>query len=164
MGKEQEMLIVASSRFGELQVPAGSVIEFPAGIIGFPHHKRYIMVEQRPPFCWLQSVDDQSLAFVVVDGLEFGEAYQPDPPSKDSEIELQPDDEYALLVIVTVRPDPSQTTANLKAPVFVNLRNHLGVQVIYDDPKLSTRFPLWSVENETDSESKQPSEDPNKGD
>ncbi len=51
-------------------------------------------------------------------------------------------------MIVTVRPDPSLTTANLKAPVFVNLRNRKGVQVIFDDPRLSTRHPLWSSEAE----------------
>jgi flagellar assembly factor FliW len=40
------------------------------------------------------------------------------------------------------------TTANLKAPIFVNLRNRKGVQIIFDDPRYSTRFPLWSENKE----------------
>lgn len=48
-------------------------------------------------------------------------------------------DEYAILVVVTIRPDPTMTTANLKAPVFVNLKNRRGLQSIFDDPRLSTR-------------------------
>jgi len=49
-----------------------------------------------------------------------------------------------------VRPDPKLTTANLKAPVFVNMRNRKGVQTIIDDPRFSTRFPLWSEQPEGD--------------
>ncbi len=142
--KGDETLVIQSSRFGELTVPADSVIEFPVGVIGFPRHKRYVMLEHKPPFSWLHSVDDPNLAFVVVDGLEFGAAYNLEPPVGDREIDLRQDDEYAILVIVTVRSDPSLTTANLKAPLFVNLRNRKGVQVIYDDARLSTRYPLWS--------------------
>ena len=46
-------------------------------------------------------------------------------------------------MIVTVRPDPKLTSANLKAPLFINLRNRKGTQIIFDDPRLSTRFLLW---------------------
>lgn len=146
--EKPEMLTVQSSRFGELSVPADSVIEFPQGVIGFPDHKDYIMIEHKPPFCWLHSVTDPNLAFVVVDGLEFGENYKPAPPIGDENIELQEGDEFAILVIVTVRPDPTMTTANLKAPVFVNLNNRKGVQIIFDNPKLTTRFPLWAPAKE----------------
>lgn len=143
-----EMITIQSTRFGELTVPADSVIEFPVGVIGFPRHQKFVMLEHKPPFSWLHSVDDANLAFVVVDGLEFGAAYQLEPPVGDKTLDLHPDDEYAILVIVTVRSDPRQTTANLKAPLFVNLRNRKGTQVIYDDPRLSTRYPLWSEEEE----------------
>ena len=142
--REGKRISVQSSRFGELSVLEESVIQFPVGVVGFPRHNRFIMIEHKPPFCWLQSVEDSNLAFVVVDGLQFGDAYRPDPPFNDSDIDLQPKDDFAILVIVTVRPDPRMTTANLKAPLFVNLRNRKGVQVIYDNPKLSTRFPLWA--------------------
>ena len=141
-------LVIPSTRFGDLEVPAASVIEFPSGIIGFPRHKRYVMLEHKPPFSWLHSVDDPSLAFVVVDGFEFGQEYRLTPPLGDKDCDFKEEDEFAILVIVTVRPDPKQTTANLKAPLFVNLRNRKGVQVIFDDPRYSTRFPLWSEKKE----------------
>jgi flagellar assembly factor FliW len=66
--KQVQMITVPSSRFGDLEVPADSVIEFPAGIIGFPSAKSFIMLEHKPPFSWLQSTQDTDLAFVVVDG------------------------------------------------------------------------------------------------
>lgn len=136
-------ITVASSRFGELVVPEQSLIEFPAGLIGFPRHQKYVLIEHKPPFSWLHSVDDANLAFVVVDGAEFGQKYNLKPPTSDRECDFREDDEYAILVIVTVRPDPSMTTANLKAPLFVNIRNRRGLQVIFDDARYSTRHPLW---------------------
>jgi flagellar assembly factor FliW len=144
--KQGETIIVPSSRFGDLDVPADSVIEFPGGIIGFPSAKSFIMLEHKPPFSWLQSTQDPDLAFVVVDGFEFGQQFDVKPPVGDRETDFREDDEYAILIIVTVRPDPRMTTANLKAPLFVNMRNRRGLQVIFDDPRYSTRFPLWSEE------------------
>lgn len=136
-------ILVKSTRFGDFLIEAESIIELPSGLIGFPNHKRFVMIDHKPPFSWLHSVDDPDLAFVVVDGFEFGDKYNLKPPYGDSDIDLRQDDEYAILVIVTVRPDPQFTTANLKAPLFVNVRTRKGVQIIFDDPNLSTRTQLW---------------------
>ena len=142
--KEGTTIIVKSSRFGDLEVPKDTLIEFPAGLIGFPNAKNYIMIDHKPPFSWLQSTEDPNLAFVVIDGFEFGQQFDLKPPFGDKECDFQTDDEYAILLVVTVRPDPRQTTANLKAPLFVNIRNRRGVQVIFDDARYSTRHPLWA--------------------
>ena len=148
-----ETITVNSSRFGTLEVPVDSIIEFPSGVIGFPASRKYVMLEHKHPFSWLQSLDDSSLAFVVVDGFEFGQQFDVKPPIGDRECDFKEDDEYAILVIVTVRPDPRLTTANLKAPLFVNMRNRKGVQVIFDDTRFSTRYPLW-VDEENESSDK----------
>ena len=132
-----------SSRFGELSVPESSVIDFPSGLVGFPRRMRFVMLDYKAPFSWLHSIEDPNLAFVVIDGFEFGKLYNLKPPIGDKDIDLQEADEFAVLIIVTVRSDPKLTTANLKAPVFVNIRNRKGVQVIYDNPELSTRHMLW---------------------
>jgi flagellar assembly factor FliW len=139
-----EQLTFASARFGEFTVPAETVIEIPSGIIGFPNSTRFVMLEHKPPFSWLHSIDDPNLAFVVVDGFEFGQQFDVKPPIGDIDTDLKAEDEYAILIVVTVRPDPRLTTANLKAPVFVNMRNRKGIQTIIDDQRYSTRFPLWS--------------------
>ncbi len=144
----RETVVVHSSRFGDLTVPADSIIDIPSGLIGFPKHHKFVMLEHKPPFSWLHSVEDPNLAFVVVDGFQFGESYQVKPPYGNKDCDLQEGDEYAILVLITVRPDPKQTTANLKAPVFVNIRTKKGVQMIFDDPRYSTRFPLWAEQEE----------------
>jgi len=150
-------IVLHSARFGDLTVPADSIIEIPSGLIGFPRFTKFVMIEHKPPFSWLHSVEDPNLAFVVVDGFQFGEKYVVKPPIGDKDTDLRDEDEYAILVLVTVRPDPYMTTANLKAPVFVNIRNRRGVQVIFDDPRYSTRFPLWNSEEQAAEPSGEPS-------
>lgn len=146
-----EVLTFKSTRFGEFTVPAETVITIPSGIIGFPHTTRFVMLDHKPPFSWLHSIEDPNLAFVVVDGFEFGQQFEVKPPVGDKDTDLKVEDEYAIMIIVTVRSDPRLTTANLKAPVFVNMRNRKGVQIIIDDPRYSTRFPLWNEESESGS-------------
>jgi len=147
--KNPDMIVFESSRFGPLEVTADSVIEFPSGLIGFPSAKRFIMVEHKAPFSWIQSLEEPTLAFVVVDGFEFGRSLELKPPHNDPVVEFNTEDEYAILLIVTVRPDPKQTTVNLKAPLFINIKNKRGTQAIYDDPRYSVRYPLWKEEEES---------------
>lgn len=135
-------LTLQSSRFGEVTVSADEVIEIPTGLLGFPESKRFVVLEHAQPFYWLHSVDDECLAFVVMDGSEFGDAYQVPKPLGDTELDFQDDDEMAVLVLVTVHSDPSQTTANLKAPLAINLRNRKGAQLVLEDTSYSTQHPL----------------------
>lgn len=152
MSESKEVLKINSTRFGELEIPADCVIDFPSGVIGFPRCQKYVLIDHKPPFSWLHSIDDPNLAFVVIDGFEFGKSYEVKPPMRDAECDFREEDEYAILIIVTVRADAMLTTANLKAPIFVNLRNHKAVQIILDDQRYSTRYSLWAKEEDANKE------------
>ncbi|MCB0325301.1 MAG: flagellar assembly protein FliW [Bdellovibrionales bacterium] len=133
-----------TTRFGELEVRGSSVITVINGVIGFPQSTRYTLLEYNPPFSWLQSVEHPELAFVVVNGAEFGDGYRFPVPFGDRDMELGENDDLAIVNLVSVRPDPTQTTVNLKAPLLVNLRNMKGKQIVLDDPKFPIRMPLWA--------------------
>jgi len=139
-----ELIKFKSTRFGDVEVPAESVIEICGGLIGFPNFTRFVILEYTEPFSWLHSVDNQDLAFVVVNAAEFGEHYSFPLPYGDRDIQLEENDEVAILSLVSVRPDPTLTTVNLKAPVVVNTKNRRGRQVVLDDARYPTRFPLWA--------------------
>jgi flagellar assembly factor FliW len=139
-----EMLSIKSSRFGDLEVPKESVIEILGGVLGFPNETKFVLLEYNPPFSWLQSIENDSLAFAVVNAAEFGEEYSVAVPWGDADLGLEDDAAIAILNLVTVRPDPTMTTVNLKAPIVVCLKTMRGKQVILDDEKYPVRFPLWS--------------------
>ena len=72
------MVIVQTSRFGPVEVDETRMIEFPRGILGFPQHKQYVLIQPEvdSTFYWLQAVTAADLAFVVTDPLLFVPDYQ----------------------------------------------------------------------------------------
>lgn len=138
-----EIIKVQTTRFGVVDVAKDSLITIPVGLIGFPNSTSFILIEYTPPFSWLQSTQTADLAFVVVNAAEFGDEYRFDLPFDDRSLELTEKDEVAIFNLVTIRPDPSLSTVNLKAPVVVNLSNRRGKQIILDDPRFPTRMPLY---------------------
>ncbi len=136
---------ISTSRFGELEVPEASIMQIIGGVLGFPDESMFVLLEYSPPFSWLQSVENPELAFVVVNAAEFGDEYVVPLPIGDHEIGLNKDDEVAIMNLVTVRPDPSMTTVNLKAPIIVCLRTMKGRQFILDDERYPIRLPLWGA-------------------
>lgn len=164
MSEEGELLSFVSSRFGTLEVPVESIIEFPSGIIGFSKYTRYVMLDYHAPFSWLHSVEEPTLAFVVIDGFSLGTEYDQEAAFRDSHCGYKAGDEYAILLIVTIRED-RQHTVNTKAPLFVNVMNRRGVQAIFDAPGYSTRWPLWTEESQSsDQQEKSSTEDQTPGD
>ncbi len=152
---DEKTIKFQSSRFGEQEVSAVSVITLIGGLIGFPDAKQYVLLDYNPPFSWLHSITAADLAFVVVNGAEFGEHYQVPLPKNDTELDLGDNPDYAIVNIVSVRPQPSPTTVNLKAPIIVNLKNMKGRQIVIDSPHCPARFPLWSDESKKESEEKE---------
>jgi len=144
----QATLKVKSSRFGEVEVPADRVITLPQGMIGFPQLRRYVLIRHRDdsPFFWLQSLEAAELAFVVVNPLLFDAAYKFTLSNAETKL-LNAEDpsQIQVWVVVTIPVGkPDKMTANLKAPVVINLQNRQAAQIILDDAKYSVRQPLAS--------------------
>jgi flagellar assembly factor FliW len=133
-------LKVSTSRFGTIEIQDDQIIHMPSGIIGFPDDKRYVLFEHKKgsPFLWLQSLDNPSLAFVLVDPHQF---------KPDYEIQVSPEDSIDLelnhasngiqtLVIANISSgNLMKVTANLLAPLIINVQKKLAKQVIlYQSP------------------------------
>jgi hypothetical protein len=67
------LMEIQSSRFGVLNVDEQRIIQFPQGLLGFPSHKRFALIQTGPEKCffWLQCADEPNLAFVVADPRSF---------------------------------------------------------------------------------------------
>lgn len=136
---------LVSSRFGKIIFHEKEIIRFPKGIIGFFDFKNYVLLEikEDKPFKWLQSIDDSNLAFLLVDPLIFFPHYQikTDP---DELVELKQSnlEKLKIYVIVTLSPDPLQTSANLIAPLIFNFEKNLGKQIVLPKSPYTTRHNL----------------------
>lgn len=138
---------IPTRRFGTLDIEEERVIYFPSGVIGFPNHKRYILLEHKKgsPFLWLQSVDDEALAFVVSDPLLFKSDYEVRVGLEDRKgLELSEScNGLQTFVIVNITPgEPAEITANLLGPLFINPQRRLARQVVLYQYPYSTRAPI----------------------
>ncbi|MGH7183390.1 MAG: flagellar assembly protein FliW [Nitrospiraceae bacterium] len=139
-------MIVASTRFGNLNVSAESLLTFPSGLLGFPEWTRYVILDHDTdaPFKWLHCVEEASLAFVVIDPTLFNENYQVTiSPEARGEVEGSETDELGLAVILTIpSDDPSAVTANLRGPLLMNPRTRLCKQLVLSED-YPTRYPVF---------------------
>jgi flagellar assembly factor FliW len=144
---------VRTTRFGVLETVAvadEALLVFPHGLPGFEHHVHFALLEEPPylPFCWLQSLHDPDVAFLLLDPFLLRPDY--DFELSPADVTLLQLDEHTLprvFCILVVPRDIWQMTANLKAPVVVNPRRGLGKQVILPDDRYPLRHPVLAAQD-----------------
>lgn len=128
---------INTSRFGEVEVTESEWLLMKGAILGFESRSRYVLLihDKNTPLWWLQSVDDPDLAFVVVNPCLVKPDYNPSIDEGDlAFLDIKNREDIALLAIVTVRSHPFRLTANLRAPILINVAHRTANQVILNDP------------------------------
>ncbi len=112
---------------------------------GFPDARRFALVELAPggALFALRSLDDPDLRFLVVPPAPFFPDYAPEIDDiSAATLQLTGADDALVLLVVTPGDTPADATANLLAPVVVNVRTHAAAQVVLADASLPIRRPL----------------------
>jgi len=137
---------IISSRFGRMTVDDDRVISFPSGLLGFPDHRQFALIQTSDEnyFFWLQSVEDASLAFVVTDPSIFFKDYEV-PLREETRQELDVSDEGHVQSFVICNKVGEWLTGNLLGPIVVNAANRLAQQVVLTEKKWTTRQPLLKL-------------------
>lgn len=136
-----ETIFVASRLFGPLTVPRDDLLTMPEGMLGFTGERHFVLLPAAPEgVFWLQSVDDGSLIFLLVDPFKFFPGYEANVPELP---DTTAESDVAVMAIVTLprRPD-EECTCNLQAPVVVHLPSRAAQQVVLADPRYHTRHPI----------------------
>jgi flagellar assembly factor FliW len=123
------------------------VIDMVAPMPGFPEHQRFALVQldEAGVLCSLQSVEDPELRFLVVPPSAFFPDYAPViDDATVSTLGIESADDAIVLLVVNPGDDTGAATANLLAPVVVNLATRQGGQVVLDED-LPIRAPLLAA-------------------
>lgn len=140
--EDPSMTVTAPRDAGLPELP---VIEMTQPMPGFPALRRFALVriDESGLLCELRSVDDPATSFLVVPPATFFPDYvaEVDEDSVSGLGVVQADD-VLLLVVVTAGTSLATSTANLAAPVLVNVRNLRAQQVVLDDASLPLAAPL----------------------
>jgi len=144
-------MIIATSRFGRLEVNSDRLITFEEGILGFPRQQEYALVQtgEGSGFYWLQSVCTPDLAFVVCDPRLFVMDYQAPVKLEDLEsVGLTDPGDAQVFVVVNKIGD--LLTGNFQGPLVVNVLNRRARQLVLSDKRYSTRHPLLRIRKQTE--------------
>ncbi len=133
-----------NTRFGEVEYDPAHLLHFPAGLIGLPNLHHFIVMPNKKtgPLFWIQSVEDPDIAFVLTDPTNFFLDYQLKPEESERQsLQLDQEDEYFILTIVTV-PADQNITVNLAAPILFAPKTNRAIQVIVENSSYSCKSPL----------------------
>ena len=134
------------SRFGAVQHDWQMQLYMPAGLLGFPEVKEYLIVDPAPelPVKWLQARDELPLAFVIIDPFLLLPDYQVDLSPLDlMDVGAHATTDLFLLAIVTLpRQTTTYPTVNLQGPVLVNRANGWAKQLVLVQGPYHTQHPL----------------------
>ena len=135
---------VITDRFGEVSYDEKDVLFFPRGIPAFENMHSWILAgSDDNAVKWLQSIEDGDLALPVTSP----DAVRPDYNARIPEDELKlvgslnPADLALLIVLSIPQGAPWNMTANLRAPILINIKTHKAVQVI----ALNEEYPIRHV-------------------
>lgn len=133
---------VASRLFGPLSVRPEAFFTFPNGIPGFGGVRRFVLLPAASSgVYWLQSVDEGSMAFLLVDPFPIFPGYAVDLPQEEAE-DTGAVPPMVLAVVTLPRDGEDTSTANLQAPVVLDLGRRAGRQLILADTGFGPRHPF----------------------
>jgi len=98
------------------------------------------------PFFIMQSLEPRDLSFVCINPFMVCPEYAPVISKADTRsLELQSPEDVFLFCLVTVTPDVTRITANLHAPVVINIRTGIGRQILCEGQSYPVRYRLWDA-------------------
>ena len=137
---------VATKAYGLIDVDERQKIIFPHGLLGFETLKDYLLLDaERQPFYWLQSMDEEQVAFILVNPFLFRPDYEVNISNEElAEIHLHSPEKALIFSIVTIPSDESPMTANLQGPLIINRDNRTGKQAVLSDTRWRTKHDIMA--------------------
>ena len=131
------MPLLNTKNLGTISWEPGSEIEFPRGLPGFEQLRRFVAVHfcHTDPLIFLQSLEDAALCFITLPVRAVDADYRVAVSNEDLRLVglragRQPHigKEIHCLAVLSLRK--AGATANLLAPVVINLKNLKAVQAV----------------------------------
>jgi flagellar assembly factor FliW len=121
------------------------VIEFVHPLPGFPDSRRFalVQVDDSDLLSSLQSLDEPDVQFLAVPPAAFFPDYVPEiDDATAAALGITDAEDVLLLVVLTAGTSLATTTANLLAPVLVDVVGRRACQVVLEDSSWRVDTPL----------------------
>ncbi len=137
---------ILTSRFGQVAIEESDMVLFNDGLLGFKELKKFVFLDDPTDdiFAWLQSCESPEIAFPILEPELFQDNFKVELAKSDLEpLKLQSAMDAKFFCVVTIPEDPTLMTANLKAPLVVNLKTKCARQCVLQDNSLAIREPIF---------------------
>jgi flagellar assembly factor FliW len=139
-------LKINTTRFGELQVNNEDIIAFSEGLLGFEKLTKFFVVDPGDStlILWLQSIEDDSIAFPIIEPKIFKPDYVAKLlPADMNSVQIESVSEAKIYNILTIPTDITTMSANLKAPIVINNEKKVARQIVLQDNKLTVKYEMY---------------------
>jgi flagellar assembly factor FliW len=147
------MPTIETKNFGTVSYPPDSVVEFPSGLPGFEEQRQFLALnyDDTKPLVFLQSLGDAGLCFITLPVRCVDPEYRLQVSEADlSQLGLAREHQPAIgtdvACLIVISLQENGPTANLLAPIVVNISTLKAVQVIALESGYSHQHPLLPQE------------------
>lgn len=130
---------------GVIKYNESEIIHMVKGITGFENLTKYVLlpVEDNDVFKLFHSIEDDYTGFIVVSPFYVKKDYNINISNLiTEELKIQEANDVMLLNTVTLSNDIKKITTNLSAPIIINIKEHLGKQIIISDDEGMVKYPI----------------------
>jgi flagellar assembly factor FliW len=145
--QQEVSVVIKTSRFGLVELKSEDVLTFNEGLLGFKDLRQFVLLDDPNDdiFAWLQSCEVPSVAFPVLEPELFGHKYAISFNRTDLEsLQMKSEQNPVFLNIITIPDDPTMMTANIKAPIVINLEKKVARQCVLQDNNLAIKEPIFT--------------------
>ncbi len=139
-------MVVQTGRFGQIEISTDEIIQIPSGILGFPEDHNFCLVDAGDDtlILWLQSLSNPHLAFPVLEPKVFKPEYVVRLSAAElRELKLSSIKDASVFTILTIPSPMTEMTANLKAPVVINIKQKIAKQVVLQENDQPIKYPMF---------------------
>jgi len=131
MSEQQDVttLTIKTLQFGEITVEPQHVFYFDNGLLGFEDLRRFVLIheEETAPFKSLISLEEPKIGFPLLSPWHLDIEYD---PGNNYDLE-----KLVFFNIITLEDELGRMTANMKAPIILDVFEQSGQQVILPKDK-----------------------------
>ena len=120
-------------------------ILFEKGIPGFENYRYFNVniVEGNKKIYNIVSKEDSNVGFISISPFDIKKDYEIDLDDQFiKELDKKKKKDVLVLCLITLGKTLKDSTANLKAPIIINIKNNRGKQLILQDDKYKIKEPL----------------------
>lgn len=121
------------------------IVSFKKAIPGFENINKYILTDlyKDSPFKLLQAIDDVNIGFILISPFDVIDNYEIEiSDSLQKRLNIQKSTDVCLYSLITLSSNVNNITANLKAPLVINIKSMEGEQFITECDEYKIKHPI----------------------